>query len=202
MRRYLTLTLSAAALAGLAALTPTAAQEAKKNGPLELRLVANKAAYTWDGGGKTPAEYRKMLEDFAAQAKKGGLGSTPPQAPAVDLTLKIVNVGKEEVTAFFGGDPNVWTFTLKGPGVFTMPNTGAFTLELRMPKGQPLKPGDSIEIPVKKLMDGHRGAGRLLYWTEPGEYTLSATYTLSDAKGRKGPVLQSEPVKITVAGKK
>ena len=64
-----------------------------------------------------------------------------------------------------------------------------------------LEPGKSHEIPVKLLADGRRGIARLVFWTGPGEYKLSAKYTLSDAKGGKGTELTSEPVKITITDK-
>jgi hypothetical protein len=43
---------------------------------------------------------------------------------------------------------------------------------------------------------------RNLYWTEPGEYTLSATYQLSDDQGGKTKLIKSEPVKLKVEEKK
>ena len=46
-----------------------------------------------------------------------------------------------------------------------------------------------------------RGVTRNVYWTEPGEYTLSVSYQLSDQQGNKTLLLKSEPVKITVEKK-
>jgi hypothetical protein len=170
-----------------------------KDGPVELKLIAKKDRYAWDGGGLTPAEFRKQLDKLAEDQKnkKGGLGPLP-SAPAVDLLLQITNTSKDDVTVHVGGTANVWTFELKGPGVVTLVNTAPMPAIIILPRAVTLKPRESFDVPVKKLMDGRRGASRLLYWTEPGEYTLSATYQLTDAKGTATQLLKSETVKITV----
>ena len=64
-----------------------------------------------------------------------------------------------------------------------------------------IAPEKTYEIPVKQLSDGLRGAARNVYWTGPGEYKLTAKYTLADKQGNKGEELKSEPVKITVTEK-
>jgi hypothetical protein len=175
------------------------AEDKKEDGPVKLVLVAKTDKYKFDGGGKTPAEYKKMLEE-AAKAK-GGLNPAP-KPPAVDLVLQITNTSKEDVTVYVAGDPNVYTFELTGgDGTVTMPSGLAFTADFRLPKAVTLAPGKSYEIPVKQLSDGSRGMSRFVYWTGPGAYKLSATYTLADAKGGRGAVLKSEPVKITVTEK-
>jgi hypothetical protein len=177
------------------------AEEKKSEGPVALKLVAKTDKYKFDGGGKTPAEYKKELEDIAAKSKKGGLVRAP-KPPAVDLVLQLTNTGKGDVTIYVGGDTNVFTFDLSGgAGVVTMNSGLAFTTDFRLPKAVTLAPGKSYEIPVKQLSDGSRGMSRFVYWTGPGEYKLSATYTLADQDGGKGAVLKSEPVKITVTEK-
>jgi hypothetical protein len=98
-----------------------------------------------------------------------------------------------------GGDSNVYTFELTGgTGVVNMNNPVAFTADFRLPKAVTLEAGKSHEIPVKAFADGNRGFSRLVFWTGPGEYKLSAKYTLSDQEGGRGATLQSEPVKITI----
>lgn len=190
--------LSAAALFALA--TSTSAEDKKPEGPITLKLVAKADKYKFDGGGKTPAEYKKHLEELAKD-KKGGLRAAP-KPPAVDLVLTLTNTSKEEVTIYVGGDPNVYTFELTGgDGVVTMNSGLAFTADFKLPKAVTLAPGKSHEIPVKRLSDGLRGAGRNVYWTGPGDYKLGVTYTLAGPDGAKGTVLKSEPVKITVTEK-
>lgn len=205
MRRSVSLCLSAVLLLVLAggARADDKKEKDKDAGPLALKVVAKKDTYTWDAGGKTPKEFKKELEDIAEALKK-----KPPQPvklpnpPTVDLVLQIVNNGKEDVTVYVGGDPNVYTLELKGPGVIDLMGPAAFTADFRFPKKVTLAPGKSHEIAIAQLKDGFRGASRNVYWTEPGEYTLAATYQLSDDKGGKGLLLKSEAVKLKVEEKK
>jgi hypothetical protein len=188
--------LAVLALVGLVA--PVAAEDKKAEGPITLKLIAKTDKYKFDGGGKSADEYKKALEETAAKLAKGER-ATPPRPLPVDLVLQIVNTSKEDVTVYVGGDPNVYTFDLTGgAGAVNMANPVAFTADFRLPKAVTLAPGKSHDIPVKAFADGSRGLSRLVFWTGPGEYKLSATYTLSDKDGGKGTVLKSEPVKITV----
>src|SRR5262249_21338074 len=162
--------------------TSTSADEKKPEGPVTLKIVAKTDKYKFDGGGKTPAEYKKHLEELAKD-KKGGLRAAP-KPPAVDLVLELTKTSKEEVTIYVAGDANVYTFELTGgDGVMTMNSGLAFTADFRLPKAVTLAPGKSYEIPVKQLSDGNRGAARNVYWTSPGDYKLSATYALADKNG-------------------
>lgn len=175
-----------------------ATASADEKSPVTLKLVAKKDKYKFDGGGKSAEEYKKYLQEQAELSKKGELRQAP-KPPAVDLVLEITNTSKEDVTIYVGGDPNVYTFDLTGgAGTVTMNSGLAFTADFRLPKAVTLAAGKSHEIPVKQLSDGSRGASRYVFWTGPGDYKLSASYTLADKEGGKGAVLKSEPVKITV----
>jgi hypothetical protein len=190
-------------VAGLLTLTASAVGaeggQVAKDGVVELKLVAKKDRYVWDGGGLTPADFRKQLDKLAEDQKnKQGFGAKVPPAPTVDLLLQISNTSKEDVTVYLGGTANVFTFDLKGPAAVALKNPGPMPAIIVLPRAITLKPGESFDIPVTKLMDGRRGMSRLLYWAEPGEYTLSATYQLSDSKGGATQLLKSESVKITV----
>jgi hypothetical protein len=200
MRRYILPCLVAALLVSLTDAAP--ADEKKDAGPLVLKIKANKDKYAWDAGGKTPKEFKKALEEIAEAMKKNPRPAVKlPDPPKVDLVLEIVNDGKEDVTVHVGGDPNVYTLELKGPGVMTFTPPLAFTREFRVPKAVVIAPGKSYDIPVTQLKDGFRGASRFIYWTEPGEYTLTATYQLSDARGEKGALLKSKEIKLKVEEK-
>jgi hypothetical protein len=116
--------------------------------------------------GKTPAEYKKQLDDVAAGQKKGD-EVTVPKPPAVDLVLQLTNTSDKAVTIYVGGDPNVWTFELSGgDGAVALDSALAFTQEFRLPKAVALAPGKSHEIPVKRA--GRRrprgGPERVLDW--------------------------------------
>lgn len=190
--------LFAATVALLTFAVSASGEDKKAEAPVTLKLVAKTDKYKFDGGGKTPAEFKKHLEEIAAAQKNGKLAQ-PPKPPAVDLVLEIVNTGKGEVTVHVGGDSNVWTLELTGgDGTMALGSGLAMTLEFRLPKAVTLAPGKSYTIPLKQLSDGARGAGRYLYWTGPGDYKLSAKYVVTDKDGQKAHDLKSEPVKITV----
>jgi hypothetical protein len=177
------------------------AEDKKPDGPVVLKLVAKTDKYKFDGGGKTADEYKKELEATAKALEKGER-VTPPKALSVDLVLQLTNTSKEEVTVYIGGTVNVYTFELSGgTGAVTMRNPVAMPAIVRLPQAVTLAPGKSHEIPVTSLSDGRRGVSRLVFWTGPGEYKLSAKYLLSDPKGGRGTELTSEPVKITVTDK-
>src|SRR5262249_23293862 len=52
---------------------------------------------------------------------------------------------------------------------------GAVTADFRGPTSTTLAPGKSHTFTLKRLEYGSRGASDAAYWTEEGEYTLSAT---------------------------
>lgn len=169
---------------------------------LELKVIAKKDTITLDTDGKSSKEYKPMLEDIAAKIKKGERAPQPPRPPAVELTLQIKNTGKKDVTIHVQGDANVFTLDVKGPGVVTLQPQLAFTTDFRLPRPITLEAGKSHEITVKALSDGFRGASRWIYWTEPGEYTIGATYQLATSDGGKGALLKAEPIKVKVEEKK
>jgi hypothetical protein len=196
-------------LAALATAPGAAAADDKKDpkpaGPVTLTVVSKKDKYVFDGGGKSAKEYKAAMERLAKVLAEGDLINPPfpPKPPAVDLALVLTNTTKEAVKVFVGGDTNVFTLELTGgAGVVAMPNPVGFTEEFRLPKAVTIEPGKTHEVPVKLLADGHRGLSRLVYWTGPGEYKLTAKYVLAkNADGEKGAVLTSEPAKIVVAEK-
>jgi hypothetical protein len=169
---------------------------------LELKIVSRKDTYTLDTGGKTSKEYHKMLEDIAAALKNRQKAPQPPRPPMVDLTLQIKNTGKFDVVINVEGDNNVVTLEVKGPGVIDLRPLVGFTADFRLPKAIKLEAGKTHEIAIRALSDGFRGASRWIYWTEPGEYTIGATYQLATIQGGKGTLLKAEPIKVKVEEKK
>ena len=199
MQVAITLVLAATLMTGLA--TAARADDAKgdkaSDGPLTLTLVDKKGEYPV-AGGQDPAALKKKLKEIQ-ETPEGQRRDPLPAVPAVDWVLRITNTGAQDATVLLGGDPNVYTFEVKGPGVVKLPNLIAMTLEFRIPQAVTLGPGKSHEIPVRQLMDGMRGVSRAIFWTEPGEYTVTATYQLSgDQDGNKGALLKSKPVAVKV----
>lgn len=178
-----------------------AAQDKKPAQPVTLKLVSKKDKYVFDGGGMTPREYKADLEALVKNLEKGER-VRPPKPVPVDIALRLENTSKEPVTVYVGGDTNVHKFELTGgAGVVTVNNPVAFTADFRLPKAVTIEPGKTHEIPVKQFADGPRGISRLVYWTGPGEYKLTATYVLATQDGGKAAELKSEPIKIVVSEK-
>ena len=173
----------------------------KSDLPIQMELVAKTATYKLDLGGKSGADYKKLIEE----AKK--TGNALPKPPAVDLVLKFTNTSDKDVEFWVGGDPVQTTLVLEGPGAVTTGSNLAFPAIFIGPKPMTLAAGKSHEIPIKQLSHGQRGMGQFTYWTEPGEYKLSAVVRTAIKPAPKGTKeengfgrveLKTEPVKITV----
>jgi hypothetical protein len=168
--------------------------------PLEARLIAKKDTYVLDLGGKTPEEFRKLLKD----------SSVP--APTVDLELEIRNGGDKDLTLLVGGfAPDIpLLLKLDGPGAVNIALPAMYVrLKGEPPKQITLAPGKTHTLPIKGLMTNRLNReGTASYWTEPSDYTLTATYKTAVApvpEGAKdngkgfGPVtVISAPVKLKV----
>jgi hypothetical protein len=203
MKGLLSWSLLAPALLVLAA--AGRADDAKpKEVPVEARLVAKKATYTLDLGGKTAKEFQKLIADAE------DTGRYPPP-PAVELVLELRNTSAKDVQIWVSGDPTQVLLDLKGPGAVNVAAKMAFTLEFRVPKAMTLAPGKSHTIAIPKLQYGFRGLANLSYWTAPGEYTLTASFQTAIAPAPPGVkpepdgfgkvTLTSAPVKIKVEAK-
>jgi hypothetical protein len=159
--------------------------------PLKMRLVARKGTYTLDLGGLTPEEFRKRL------ARSDPFGRDLLPAPVVDLLIEITNTSDKPVTIMIGGDDAPLRFELKGPGAVST-TTFFTTLELRISQPVTIAPGKSFTHPVTRLASYPRYKTNW-YWTEPGEYTLTAHWQLGEPKrGEPGPALKTEPVVLKV----
>jgi hypothetical protein len=197
----------------LAAGTVFAAEEKKdaaKSDPpgavVEAKLVAKKATYKLDLGGKSADEFKKALDDAATTHEY-------PEPPQVDLALELVNTSDKEVQVKIGGTSNVVTLELKGAGAISVPIKGRITNKLVIaPKAVTLAPGKSTSVPITTLAYGFKNSTDQAYWTAAGEYALAASYKTwispapkdakTDADGFAAVTLTSAPVKITVEEKK
>lgn len=178
-------------LAGVADAQP-ATQSAKKapvageknSDGLTATLVANKDTYKLD-----PAQSGKDFRDKVAPfgERRGGVGlNRTPTPPAVDLSLVITNTTNQNVTITLGGDSSQIQLVLQGNGAVSADNLVAMTREFRMGNPTTLAPGQSTEVKITSLAYGTRGISKYAYWTEPGDYTLSATlqYAIGETQGK------------------
>jgi len=163
----------------------------KNSEGLTATLVANKASYVLD-----PSQSGKDFRDKASNAGKPGNRFVLPKPPAVDMTLVITNTSNQNVTITIGGDSSQIQLDLKGPGALSVDNLVAMTMDYRMGNPLTLAPGKSAEWKITSLAYGTRGISNYAYWTEVGDYTLTATqiYTIGEAQGK----VTSAPAAIKV----
>jgi hypothetical protein len=172
--------------------------------PLELRLVAKKTTYPLDLGGKTAEEFRKQLKE----AEKSGRFPPPP---AVDLVVELHNRSAKDVHVKFGSDDSLLLLDLAGPGAVSVEAQKAFTQEFRAGRRFTIAPGKTESIKIASLRYGYRGEAKQAYWTQAGDYKLTASYRLPMAPAPQGAedagegfgivTLTSAPVKIKVEAK-
>jgi hypothetical protein len=168
--------------------------------PVTAKLVAKKDTYRLELDGKTPEEFRKLI----------AAGGKLPAPPAVHLELELHNTSDKEVKIWVKGDPVVLELDVKGPGAVSVIAQKAFTQEYRAPAATTLPPGRSYSYPITSLKYGFRGVEKHAYWTEPGEYTITATLTTAISPAPPGTKVQkgfgqvaltSNPLKVKVLGK-
>ncbi len=183
----------------LAALTPLAGRAGEQKDkpmpadlPVTAKLVAKKTTYSLDLGGKTGEEFRKLLKD----AEKGG---RLPAAPAVEMALELTNTSEKEIKIWTGGDTVQIDLKLTGPGAVNATPMLAFTTEFRGPVATTLAPGKNLSLPIAKLQYGFRGASNMSYWTEPGEYKLTASYKTGIQPAPKGTTVRDGFGQVTIA---
>lgn len=163
---------------------------------IKLEIVNKKPTLAWPSELK-PEAYAAKLKEIEQQIKDKKLVDVP-SPPEIDMVLKLTNVSDKTVSIYMKGDPNTISLALNGPSVLMLVPTKAVTLEFRLPQLTGIEPGKSVEIPLKNLADGFRGNSRHHYFLKPGEYTLKASYQLTDQDGVKTELLKSEAIKLTV----
>jgi len=136
--------------------------------PLELRITGQ-PTYTLDIGRLSGAAYRSKIERAVSV-----VGGRPIAPPDVELVVEMRNTSDAPVRVWVKGDDVVLDLALTGAGAVNVEPQVFFTAEYRMPQAIDLRPGEVYPIPVKELGSGFRGVSRCSYWTEPGEYTLTA----------------------------
>jgi len=151
---------------------------------LGIVLTSKQPHYKLRGGeDRIPARLQDLQAQLAAPAgkkkrsdkKTSAAEQEPPEAPAVDMALRIINRSKQRVEFWSNGDPVTVTLRLEGPGAVTAPMPVMHTMELRAPKVVTLGPGETFDLPITKLEFGERGDSVRAYWTRPGDYSIVPT---------------------------
>lgn len=181
--RLRTLALTAALL-----LSSTALAEDKV--PLTAALKSMKESYTLD-----PAQ---TGDAFKATLKEKGRHPAPSK---VDIAFIITNNSDKEITLNLGGDSSRYEFKLEGPGAVTVENMIPMTREFRMGTPVTIAPGKTYEQRFGNLSAGMRGMTQYSYFTEAGDYKLSATLICNNGEKQEKIVADAITIKVTKAEK-
>jgi hypothetical protein len=165
---------------------------AKNEQGLTAALIVNKGTYVLNPA-QSGAAFRSQLDQLKSGQVKGRL----PQPPAVELTFRIRNATDKPVALEIGGDDSQMDLKLDGPGAVTVDNNIAVTMEFRMGTPVTIAAGKTYDIKISLLAFGIRGISKYAYWTEPGDYSLTASYT-SGTSEKKG-TITSAPVTIKIS---
>src|SRR5262249_34886679 len=116
------------------------------------------------------------------------------------------NTGEKEVEIWVGGDFGALILTLHGPGALNLDVGTDGPTPPPLPKNPSrsvkLGPGESHAERMTRLGTSNETFRRRSYWTEPGEYTLTATYQLAAGKEKpNGVKLTSAPIKLKIEAK-
>lgn len=187
--------------------TPLLAEKSAKKektqvSPVEARLIVKQAKYVLPKSHYGKA-FRKRIEEETDS-------DILPAAPKVDLVLELKNISKEDVMIFPRGALIYPDLTVKGQGVVQPENLRTISGESSGSSSQPtIKPGKTYRLSIDSL--NPNGGTPWFFWSEPGEYTITAAYTVytgllpfpvpDDTKPKSKPKkyeVKTPPVKVNV----
>jgi len=143
-----------------------------------------------------PAQSGKEFRDKIEAMRKGA--GRPPAPPQVDLVLRLTNTTEKDVTILVGGDDSNVSLKVEGPGAISIMPNMPMTMEFRIGKPVVIPAGKTADIKITSLMNGMRGMTEYNYWTEPGEYKVTATLTYPNPVGEGQTKVSSGAAKVTV----
>jgi hypothetical protein len=168
----------------------TSVEPSRSELPLRMRLVAKRSVYQL---GPEVALLKKELDrQGRLEEARNSSGKSPrerlkdqlehlgrhryPDPPAVELVLEITNRSQQPVEFWWRGDAVRVDLTMQGPGAITVSPPGLHTTELRIAEATRLGPGEIYRRPITRLAYGVRDDTEWAYWTQPGQYTLTASF--------------------------
>lgn len=173
--------------------------------PLDATLTAREATYALDLGGVKPETFRRQIAE-------GDSTGVYPLTPRVDLQLEIRNTSRKEIQVRFRGTRQIILLYLEGPGAVSVTYKRRTTDRTFSPgEAITIGPGKSQTLRITTLTYGVRD-GQGAYWTEPGDYTLTASFRTEVAPAPPGSkdagngfgivTVTSPPLPIKVTGKR
>jgi hypothetical protein len=149
-------------------------------------------------GTRKRGAYDKRIPDLEATLNIGKKTYAIDQADVLELTFILTNISKGEPREFLSVDSTFCQLDLKleGPGAQSsqIVKTRESTL-VKRGKVIRLEPGKSYKILVTNLTYGGEYSVHRWKWTKPGEYTLTAAYTIGEVR------YEAAPVKLNVIDK-
>lgn len=162
---------------------------------LKATVIVNQDEYQLSANHRSK-KFRDLLEYVK---ERGGLVDDLPDAPSVDVLLRLENVGKRPLDIRFGHDKGGVELALTGQGVVGIPTKQTFAADFRVGSVATLQPGKFAELPISSLTYGFRGESHRWYWTEPGAHSLLVTFTWpADVTGFQMHSVTATPVQLTV----
>jgi hypothetical protein len=107
-----------------------------------------------------------------------------PPPPMVNLGLEMRNTSDKEMHIQLGTEGSELQLDLQGPGAVSVPARDGLGEAFLTRDVVTLAPGEQYTLPIERLVYGSRDKVRYAYWTEPGEYTLTARYTAAISPSR------------------
>lgn len=151
--------------------------------------IKTSAVVRLDLAGKSNDEYRRQLMQAA---RKGDL----PLPPMVRLAFTLRNTGKRNLDIRLGDSTTELRLDIRGKGVIRLPTVSGIKPPVLEPRTLSLRPGETYNFRIDRLIAGSRGQLEYVFLTEPGEYTLIAHLQLTVA--HTVTTLHSEAVQIRV----
>jgi hypothetical protein len=175
---------------------------------LAAMLILTAGPVGWLTRGLPPAEFSGRLAVSLQQEQERGPAAmvapavdvpraAPKEMPAVHLTLELRNTTDRPMRVWVAGPPTELRLELRGPGARSAPAKAATE---PIADSVVLRPGESHFVHVTSLTDGRRS----WFWTEPGDYTLTAEFTTRAevaGLGTRQVAARSKPFPIHVPGK-
>lgn len=144
-------------------------KEDPKPSPVEARLIVKTSKYVLpkEQHGKA---FRKRIEEETDTDKL-------PAPQKVNLVLELKNISQADVMIWPRGAITYPDLTVEGPGVIQPENLTTISGESSGTSVQPtIAPGMTHRLTIKSL--NPNGGTTWFYWCEPGEYTITASYTV------------------------
>ena len=137
--------------------------------PVEARLIVKQKTYILPKERHGAAFRKQIVEALDSE-------NLPP-APRVHLILELKNVSDEDVNIWPRGVVTEPDLIVAGKGVVQPENLRSFSGQTSAGSIQPtIKPGKTFRTTIKSL--NPQGGNPWYFWSEPGEYSIKATYTV------------------------